>query len=126
MPVGGGDPRLISEYAFGARGYNTSPDWAPVGERIAYHTRLNGVHQIVVVDLSNGSRRLLTNEGWNEDPSWGPDGRHLVMSSRDRDGGGLFILDTVSGRVRPLLRGLGYGLPAWSPALVSAQVPDIR
>jgi hypothetical protein len=32
----------------------------------------------------------------------------------------LFVLDTVTGRVRPLLRGRGFGLPDWSPALVRA------
>jgi hypothetical protein len=40
-----------------------------------------------------------------------------VFSSKDRDGGGLFILDTVSGKIRPLLRGSGYGLPDWSRTL---------
>jgi TolB protein len=77
--------------------------------------------QIMVADLETGARRLLTNEGSNEDPSWAPDGRHVVFSSRDREGGGLYILDTVSGRVRPLLRGAGYGLPDWSPTLRRAE-----
>jgi TolB protein len=122
MPVGGGEPRLISDYSFGGRGYNTSPDWSPRGPRIAYHSRINGTLQIMVADLERGTRRLLTNEGDNEDPSWAPDGRHVVFSSRDREGGGLFVLDTVSGRVRPLLRGTGYGLPAWSPLI---QRPEI-
>jgi len=72
------------------------------------------------VDVEKGTRRLLTNEGNNEDPSWAPDGRHVVFASKDRDGGGLFILDTVSGRVRPLLRGAGYGLPDWSDSLYRA------
>jgi TolB protein len=118
MPVGGGEPRLISDFAFGGRGYNTSPEFAPRGQKVAYQTRLpNGTQQIIVAELDRGTRRLLTNEGNNEDPSWAPDGRHVVFSSRDREGGGLFILDTVSGRVRPLLRGAGYGLPAWSPTL---------
>ncbi|HUE96857.1 MAG TPA: hypothetical protein VMN39_09365 [Longimicrobiaceae bacterium] len=121
MAVGGGEPRLISDYAFGGRGYNTSPDWAPRGEQIAYQSRINGLLQIVVADVQRGTRRLLTNEGNNEDPSWAPDGRHLVFASRDREGGGLFILDTVSGRVRPLLRGAEYGLPDWSPTLRRAE-----
>jgi TolB protein len=121
MQVGGGEPRLISDYAYGARGYNTSPDWSPRGARIAYHTRVNDRMQIIVADLERGTRRLLTNEGNNEDPSWAPDGRHVVFASRDREGGGLYILDTISGRIRPLLRGAGYGLPAWSPSLYRAE-----
>jgi TolB protein len=125
MPVGGGEPRLISDYAFGVRGYNTSPEFSPRGQKIAYQTRLpNGTQQIMVADLERGNRRLLTNEGSNEDPSWAPDGRHVVFASRDREGGGLFILDTVSGRIRPLLRGTGYGLPAWSPTLYRVERPS--
>lgn len=123
MPVGGGEARLISDYSYGGRGYNTSPDWSPRGNQIVYQTRVsNGTMQLMVADLDEGTRRLLTNDGTNEDPSWGPDGRHVVFSSRDREGGGLFILDTVSGRIRPLLRGSGYGLPAWSPRVQEAVV----
>lgn len=119
----GGEARLISEYVYGKNGYNTSPDWSPLGQEIVYHSRVNnGAHQIVHFDLAKGVRRYLTNVGNNEDPSWAPDGRHVVFSSKDRDGGGLFVLDTVSGRVRTLLRGAGYGLPDWSPALYRAPI----
>lgn len=116
----GGEARIISEYVYGRNGYNTSPDWSPLGPEIVYHSRVNGIHQIVHFDLTRGIRRYLTNVGNNEDPSWAPDGRHVVFSSKDRDGGGLFVLDTVSGRVRTLLRGAGYGLPDWSPTLYRA------
>lgn len=120
MPLGGGEARMISGYQYGRRAYNTSPDWSPVGDQIAYHTRIGNIHQLVVVRADGSGTRLLTNEGGNEDPSWAPDGRHVVFSST-RDGGGLFVLDTVSGRVRPLLRGKGYGLPAWSRSLAAAR-----
>jgi len=128
MSVGGGEPRLVSDYSFGGRGYNTSPEFSPRGQKIAYQTRVpNGTLQIVLADLERGTRRLLTNDGTNEDPSWAPDGRHVVFASRDREGGGLFILDTVSGRTRPLLRGSEYGLPAWSPTLYRVEsAPGIR
>lgn len=117
MPLGG-EARLVSSYLYGERGYNTGPDWSPRGDAIAYSTRVGGIPQIAVVSAAGGTPRLLTNSGSNEDPSWAADARHLVFASRDRDGGGLFVLDTVSGRVRPLLRGRGYGLPAWSPVLL--------
>lgn len=112
----GGEPRLISEYTYGKSGYSTSPAWSPRGPWIAYHTRAGGSHQIVVVGADGNGRRLLTNQGTNEDPSWAPDGRHVVFASPNRDGGGLFVLDTVSGRIRPLVRGRGLGLPDWSPS----------
>ncbi|HEX5726137.1 MAG TPA: hypothetical protein VFX98_11765 [Longimicrobiaceae bacterium] len=120
MELGGGEPRLVSDFAYGRRGYSTSPDWSPTGGRIAYHSRVNGVHQVVMVDAGGGGGKLLTDRGRNEDPSWAPDGRHLVFASPDRDGGGLFVLDTVSGTVRALQRGRGYGLPDWSPPLARA------
>jgi TolB protein len=113
----GGEARLISDYAYGARGYNTAPEWSPRGAFVVYSSRVNGIPQLMLADLQRGTRRLLTNQGQNEDPSWAANGRHVVFASRDRDGGGLFVLDTVSGRVRPLLRGAGYGLPSWSPVL---------
>jgi TolB protein len=122
----GGEPRVISDYAYGSRGYNTSPDWSPRGSQVAYHSRVRGVHQIMLADLDKGTRRLLTNEGSNEDPSWAPDGRHVVFASTDRNGGGLFVLDTASGRVRPLLRGGGFGLPDWSGTLYRASSAGAR
>lgn len=112
----GGEPRLISEYTYGRSGYSTSPAWSPRGPWIAYHTRAGGSHQIALVGADGNGRRLLTNQGTNEDPSWAPDGRHVVFASPNRDGGGLFVLDTVSGRIRPLVRGRGLGLPDWSPS----------
>lgn len=114
----GGEPRLISEY--GNRGYSTSPDWSPAGPVIAYHTRVNGRMQVVAIEADGGRPRVLTTGATSEDPSWAPDGRHLVFASPDRDGGGLFVLDTVTGRIRSLLRGRGFGLPDWSPALMRA------
>lgn len=115
----GGEPRLLSEYRYGGQGYNTSPDWSPRGNVIAYHTRVSGSPQLAVIDAAGGRPRILTSRGSNEDPSWAPDGRHLVFAS-DREGGGLFVIDVVSGRTRPLLRGRGYGLPDWSPVLYRA------
>jgi TolB protein len=114
-----GDAQLVSDYVYGRKGYSASPDWSPKGDRIAYHSRVGGSFQIVVVPAEGGQTRLLTNSGRNEDPSWSPDGRHLVYAS-DRDGGGLYVLDTVTGRTRPLVRGGGLGLPAWSPVLQRA------
>jgi TolB protein len=122
----GGDARVISEHPGGARAYNTSPDWSPRGSQIVYQSRVDGRHQIMMYDVSRGVRRLLTNEGENEDPSWAPDGRHVVFASKDREGGGLFVLDTVSGRVRTLLRGTGYGLPDWSGTLWHATSAGAR
>jgi TolB protein len=114
----GGEPRLVSEYTYGSRGYSTSPDWSPVGPVVAYHTRVSGRMQIAALNVDGGRPRILTDRFVNEDPSWAPDGRHLVFSSPDREGGGLFVLDTVTGRIRRLVPGRGHGLPDWSPSLM--------
>lgn len=114
MPVGGGEARLVSVYVHGKGGYNTSPEWSPKGTHIVFHTRIAGQMQLAIVGADGSNPRQLTNSYANEDPSWAPNGRHVVFASPDRDGGGLFVLDTVSGRIRSVLRGRGYGLPAWS------------
>ena len=96
-------------------GYYTSPDWAPVGDHVAFHGRVGrrGRYNILVADVSDRGRRLrqLTWEGNNEDPSWAPDGRHLVfVGSRDW-GTGLMVVDTATGTYRMLLRGSTSGYP---------------
>jgi TolB protein len=113
----GGEPRLVSDYTYGSRGYSTSPDWSPAGPVVAYHTRISGRMQVAALNVDGGRPRVLTDRFTHEDPSWAPDGRHLVLASPDRDGGGLFVLDTVTGRVRRLVAGRGHGLPDWSPTL---------
>jgi TolB protein len=52
----GGEPRLVSNYVFGQRGYNTSPEWSPRGDNIVYHARVNGSMQLKMVG-ARGARR---------------------------------------------------------------------
>jgi TolB protein len=117
MSASGGAPQLISRYVFGERGYATSPDWSPRGDRIAYQAWVENSFQIVTVNPNGGDRRVMTSAGSNEDPSWGPDGRHLVFASAGRRGNSLLILDTVSGQVRTLTSGHVDQLPDWSTSL---------
>ena len=114
---GRGDPRILSRYVYGERGYATSPDWSPRGDRIAYQAWLESSFQVVTVGPDGSDRRVLTSRGSNEDPSWAPDGRHLVFASTGRRGSGLLILDTVTGRVRNLTSGRVDQLPSWSTSL---------
>lgn len=114
MSATGGAPQLISRYVFGERGYATSPDWSPRGNRIAYQAWVENSFQVVTVSPNGGDRRVMTSAGNNEDPSWAPDGRHLVFASAGSRGNSLLILDTVSGRVRTLTSGWVDQLPDWS------------
>ncbi len=121
MPATGGAADLVSPYLHGREGYYTSPDWAPVGDHVAFHGRVGrrGRYNILVADVSDRGRRLrqLTWEGNNEDPSWAPDGRHLVFVGRRDWGTGLMVVDTATGTYRMLLRGIDVRLPDWSPPL---------
>jgi TolB protein len=114
---GRGQPRILSRYVYGERGYATSPDWSPRGDRIAYQAWIENSCQVVTVGPDGSDRRVLTSRGSNEDPSWAPDGRHLVFASTGRGGSGLLILDTVTGRVRSLTSARVDQLPSWSTSL---------
>jgi TolB protein len=121
MPATGGEADLVSPYLHGQEGYYTSPDWAPVGDHVAFHGRVGrrGSYNILVADVADQGRRLrqLTWEGNNEDPSWAPDGRHLVFVGQRDWGTGLMVVDTATGTYRMLRRGLDVRVPDWSPSL---------
>jgi len=124
MPAEGGQPTLLSPYAYDEPGYYTSPDWSPAGSLVAFHGRSRGGRfQIMVADAARPLAApvvQLTQEGENEDPSWAPDGRHLVYTSVRPEGGGLYVIDTVTGRERRLRAGAGFAVPDWSPVLLRA------
>lgn len=117
MTLGGSNPQIISRYVYGERGYATSPDWSPRGERIAYQGWLDNTFQIIAANPDGSDRRVLTSSGRNEDPSWAPDGRHLVFASNRQGYNALWILDTVTGRIRSLTVNNVDQLPDWSDAI---------
>ena len=120
MPAEGGTSETLSPFEFGRGGYYTSPDWAPYGDRVAFHGRIErGRYHILVANVADGGRvlRQLTSEGNNEDPSWAPDGRHLVFVGERSWGFGLFVVDAATGTLRALMAGRRVGVPDWSSAL---------
>lgn len=120
MPASGGEPDIISPYAYDRPGYFTAPDWSPVGGMVAFHGAIRrGTYHILVARIGDRGRRVrqLTWEGNNEDPSWAPDGRHLVFKGERRWGKGLFVVDVATGTIRTLLTGVDVTVPEWSPAL---------
>jgi len=120
---GSGRPEIVSPYVYSTPGYYTSPDWSPVGNRIAYHGRVErrGVHHILVAELDERNRvrqtSQITRTGVNEDPSWAPDGRHLVYVGERSYGYGLFVTDLITGVTRTLVSGIRPNPPSWSPPL---------
>lgn len=119
MPASGGDPTLVSPYVYGEPGYYTSPDWSPLGNRIAFHGRSKGEFQIMTADPARSGSEVqqITSSGRNEDPSWAPDGRHLVFTGVREQGSGLYVMDVETGRLRPLVLGGRYTIADWSPSL---------
>ncbi|MBI2834800.1 MAG: PD40 domain-containing protein, partial [Acidobacteria bacterium] len=81
-----------------------SPRWAPDGRTIAVERRrLGGPSEIVLVDASTRSTRVLVSSarGRNVTPAWTPEGRTLLFAS-DRDGGpfNLYAIDLDTADVR--------------------------
>jgi len=128
MPTEGGEPRLISPYRYGDRGYFTDPDWSPISGKVAFagriETRRNQVgarmrYHILVADTETNDNRLiqLTREGNNEDPSWAPNGRHIVFTGERSYGHGVFVVDSGTGRTRILVASVRAEDVDWSPPL---------
>lgn len=120
MPTTGGEPRLLSPYAYDSGGFYTAPDWSPFGDRVAFNGRLNrrGRYHILVARIGEERRiQQVTREGNNEAPSWAPDGRHIVFVGERSWGRGLFVVDTQTSRIRVIRRGVDVSDPDWSPAL---------
>ncbi|MBI4520417.1 MAG: PD40 domain-containing protein [Gemmatimonadetes bacterium] len=130
MPTDGGVADPVSPYDYREPGEFHAPDWSPVGDRIAFHGRMENSrgYQILLADASGRGLRLvqLTADGNNEDPSWAPDGRHLVFSGTRQEGTGLFVADTGTGRIRPLVTGLRTQVPDWSPSLAAPLRESLR
>ncbi|MCA9739642.1 MAG: hypothetical protein R3E98_07770 [Gemmatimonadota bacterium] len=130
MPSGGGDGDLLSPFDVRERGYYTSPDWSPIGDRVVFHGRIErGRYQILVAEVGRGRARSLiqlTREGQNEDPSWAPDGRHIVFVGERSNGVGLWVVDAVTGRTRLLVPNIRARAPEWSPTLAEARGNILR
>ncbi|HUE76641.1 MAG TPA: hypothetical protein VMM83_01750, partial [Longimicrobiales bacterium] len=123
MEAGGGDAILITAFEVGGAGYYTSPEWSPRASQLVFHGRSRGgVFQIMIADANRPGAPVqqITSQGRSEDPSWAPDGRHIVFSGVREDGMGLYVIDLVTGRIRPLVTGGRYRMPAWSPQLADA------
>lgn len=96
--------------------YNTTPDWSPKGDLIAFTARdERNVFDIFTIDVNTGEvMRLTQDQGHNREPSWSPDGRYIVFeSTRDGKQPRLYLM-TQDGRWQTRLSAKpGLKTPTW-------------
>ena len=94
------------------------PAWSPDGKLLALVQECRGNSDIIVIDVTSGHTRRLTNSKCiNTDPSWNSKGTQLAFTS-DRNGTPqIFLMDNDGSNVRQLTREGRYNSsPAWSPS----------
>src|SRR5262245_30734859 len=78
VPVGGGEPRQITNDEHSS----TTPRWSPDGERLAFVSARDGESQIWIMDVSSGALNKVTNlSNGASDPVWSPDGKWIAFVS---------------------------------------------
>ena len=93
-----------------------SPDWSPMGDKIAYVSFEKGYSQIFIQELSSGRRKALElQQGINSAPSWSPDGQYIAAVLSKSGNPDIFIYDLKRDYWNQLT--FHYGIdtePAWS------------
>ncbi|MEV0181885.1 protein kinase [Streptomyces sp. NPDC050625] len=93
--------------------------WSPDGRQLAVLRRQDGVQQLFVVNVSDGSaQQLTTGTGKVEDPAWSPDGKHIAVCLQKTSGWQIHLVDPSQPGAEPRQvthqsrRALD---PVWSP-----------
>ncbi len=99
--------------------YNTSPDWSPKGDKIAYTGRVGNRFAVFTIGVDGGEPRKLTPESSDsEDPTWSPDGRFIAFSSNRAGKYQLYMMQWTGENQRRLTGSGGDDTrPSWSPRL---------
>jgi Tol biopolymer transport system component len=109
----GGDVRRVAAISGGR------VSWSPDGKRLAVLRRQDGVQQLFVVTVADGSaRQLTTGTGKVDDPAWSPDGKHIAVCLQKTSGWQIHVVDPSQPGAEPRQvthqsrRALD---PVWSP-----------
>ncbi len=100
------------------RGLELHPQPLPGDMQLLYVAKVGSIDAITVIDLRDGSRRVLREEGIASQlrPALKPDGRSLVANLPAQDRWQLWLMDTKGGVPVQLAHNVRYPLtPAWSP-----------
>ncbi len=97
IPVGGGDPRRLTQKL----GQDYQPTWSPDGRWVVYCTLSPGERGLMIVPADGGESAILY-DGRALDPAWSPDGRWVYFSSDRTSAEGVYniwrLRITPSGR----------------------------
>lgn len=111
MDIDGGNLRRIT-----SGGYNDSPCWSPVGDKIVYSKKTGNIFDIYVFDVTTFEEKRLTySAGSNENPYYSPDGRHIIFSSNRRGVWEIYVMPQDGSEQIPV-KGLPKNstTPVWS------------
>ena len=112
VPARGGQARRISFTGT----YNARPRVQPQGNELAVVHQQDGSFRIGLLDLRDGSLRLLTGGPLDESPSFAPNGRALIFGAGTSAGRGLGVYFIDSGVLRLLRAPEGIlREPSWGP-----------
>jgi dipeptidyl aminopeptidase/acylaminoacyl peptidase len=124
VPLGGGEPRRLTDGPFGA----SDPDWSPDGRRVAFvrdttdtlEIRDEAEPALYVVTVADGAvRRLATGFRENGQPKWSPDGNAIAfICSKGRGAeNDVCVVPVAGGTTRNLTAAwdLDPSGPSWSP-----------
>ncbi|MBN1383722.1 MAG: PD40 domain-containing protein [Elusimicrobia bacterium] len=98
-------------------GYNDSPSWSPIGDKIVFTRKHGSVFDIYILDVAEKKEyRLTENSGSNENPSFSFDGRHIVFSSNRNGTYTLFTMSSSGSNQKQLgVATKDSTNPTWSP-----------
>jgi Tol biopolymer transport system component/DNA-binding winged helix-turn-helix (wHTH) protein len=96
----------------------SSPDFAPDGQRFAFASDRSGNLEIYTADRDGGHTVQLTSfgkgmAGW---PRWSRDGKRIAFDARPNGHAQVFVIDAEGGKPMPLTPATSdASAPAWSP-----------
>ena len=94
------------------------PRMSPDGSTLAHVTRVGGAYSVAVLELGNGTVRVLSKGSQDESPGYSPDGGTLIYAARER-GQGVLATVSVDGLILQRLKADRGDVrePAWGPFL---------